>query len=911
MDRLPFRVSSDPNARDALRAFGPGNATLGITLPLVEPGTNRWILDDEHVAAWLGGQHDASWVAPGQDSTVQTINKLWLYGPPGSGRTLLAATLVDHLVRQLHVEPRHAVCYYFASDAPVDREAVVCLKALIAQLAQQGEAAYGDFTKAVKYGGRPSVHGFSDAIMRPFDAGHPADLGELLETLSRHFTQVSVVIRGVDYMEADLARQLTAMVDAPRSTIRTIFTSGDARGQQIACMETVSCPVEVAPSREEVHLYVRNEMKRRIENGDHFLTPEAPRSEIEEYILNNNHDSWLWAVTTLDDQCDLLRRNIWVPLTSRISGNTETQTSESSRATFDPYLERILRDEDPLPKFILTRTAHWLAMTENEPTFFLTAEEHVKALNALYRIENEEIRSSGSMIEAKDVLNACRPIVRLVDEAGVSSFRFKHKTVYDYMLRLISSSEMPLKALGYDGYTMGREFKDFLRICGAVPDIDAACAESLFKMLLSIHQKLFGHDDSYTLFIQDQYASFCWDQGRLAEAERLYLDIVQGFERAPPENMDAQNDVFNNLGIIYKRQERYDEAEHYYQAALRGREAQHGPAHESTLHTVSNIAQMYAAQGKTSTAQARWTKALPLCEKTFGRHHPKTLSIVYNLGLTHKNLGQYDEAETMLTRALSEHEQVFGAEHRDTLDVTSSLAHLYLQRDNDLAAEALYRRALASYESVQGPMGDNVLRTCHSLAKVYHALDRMQEAEVMGKRALHGFETTLGPDNIDATDVAYTLFLGYIEEERLQEAVILGQRVLAGFEKEHGGREGITASVADNMALAHAKMGDFEQAELLWKRACEGHIEARGEQHELSLAVVNNLGLLYMRQGRLEDAEGWLRRALQGYERLQGPEGDTTMRIARDLSGVYRDLGNFEESDRMASRGYQQWQRPI
>lgn len=292
MDRLPFRVSSDPDARARLEAFGPGNATLCISLPLVEPGTNQWIFDDEHVAAWLScGRPDASWVAPGQDATVQTITKLWLYGPSGSGRTLLAATLAHHLMEGLPSEPRHAVCYYFAGDGPMENEAVVCLRTLVAQLAQQSEAAYAEFHRSVQFGALPAGCHPTDGEMRLFNAEYPIDLGHLLEAMSRHFTKVSLVVRGIDYMEAALAPQLTAMVDAPGSTIKTVFTSGDSGGQQDACIQTVSCPVEVTAAPDEVRVHVRSEMQRRIDGGDSFLEPRSPRKEIEEYILSNNHGS--------------------------------------------------------------------------------------------------------------------------------------------------------------------------------------------------------------------------------------------------------------------------------------------------------------------------------------------------------------------------------------------------------------------------------------------------------------------------------------------------------------------------------------------------------------------------------------------------------------------------------------------
>lgn len=291
MEMLPFRVSSDPSARGILEAFAPGNATLGTSLQLVEPGTNRWIFADEQVCAWLSGQPDASWVAPGQDATVQTITKLWLYGPSGSGRTLLAATLSQHLMQRLPSESGHAVCFYFAGDGGVENEAVACLRTLVAQLAQQSEAAYDDFHKSVKFGAFPSGCTPADGGMRLFDAEHRANLGHLLEAMSRHFCRVSIVVRGIDYMEAALALQLTAMADAPSSTIRTVFTSGDGSGQQDACMQTVSCPVEVMAAPEEVRLYVRREMNRRMNRGDASKENNQPAKEIEEYIVGNNHGS--------------------------------------------------------------------------------------------------------------------------------------------------------------------------------------------------------------------------------------------------------------------------------------------------------------------------------------------------------------------------------------------------------------------------------------------------------------------------------------------------------------------------------------------------------------------------------------------------------------------------------------------
>lgn len=292
---LPFRVESSTSARKTLAAFGPGNAIFGISLSQIEPGTNQWIYDEERVAAWLSGRPDANWVAPGQDWTMKTINKLWLYGPSGTGRTLLAASLVQELLRRQQIEAQHATCYYFCTQSSQEadyQQPVMCLKTLVAQLAQQSEAAFAEFNKSVIKRLVPAAcEGNAYSSNHQFDENHPVQLVGLLETMSRHFDRVSLVIKSIDYLPLAVALQLASIADSPGSRIRILFTSGDGECQQDACMQTVSCPVDVEASPIDLQLYVRNELQRRVARGAAYLEPESSQTAIEQYILANNHGS--------------------------------------------------------------------------------------------------------------------------------------------------------------------------------------------------------------------------------------------------------------------------------------------------------------------------------------------------------------------------------------------------------------------------------------------------------------------------------------------------------------------------------------------------------------------------------------------------------------------------------------------
>jgi len=56
--------------------------------------------------------------------------------------------------------------------------------------------------------------------------------------------------------------------------------------------------------------------------------------------------------------------------------------------------------------------------------------------------------------------------------------------------------------------------------------------------------------------------------------------------------------TLNNLGLLYTDQGKMMEAEEMYVQALRGREKAWGVEHTSTLDTVNNLGDLYKDQGK-------------------------------------------------------------------------------------------------------------------------------------------------------------------------------------------------------------------------------------------------------------------------------------------------------------------------
>ncbi|KIN06814.1 hypothetical protein OIDMADRAFT_173997 [Oidiodendron maius Zn] len=201
------------------------------------------------------------------------------------------------------------------------------------------------------------------------------------------------------------------------------------------------------------------------------------------------------------------------------------------------------------------------------------------------------------------------------------------------------------------------------------------------------------------------------DQGKLAEAEKMYLQALQGKEEALGPDHLLILDTVNNLGNLYTGQGKLAEAEKMYLQALQGYKEAFGPDNISTLITVNNLGNLYTDQGKLAKAEKIYLQALQGKEEALGPDHSSTLDIVNNLGNLYKSQGKLAEAEKMYLRALQGIEEALGPDHISTLLTVSNLGLLYANQGKLAEAEKMYLRALQGYEEALGPDHTSTLCT--------------------------------------------------------------------------------------------------------------------------------------------------------------------------------------------------------
>jgi tetratricopeptide (TPR) repeat protein len=118
---------------------------------------------------------------------------------------------------------------------------------------------------------------------------------------------------------------------------------------------------------------------------------------------------------------------------------------------------------------------------------------------------------------------------------------------------------------------------------------------------------------------------------------------LAGSEKALGPDHTSTLITVNNLGNLYRDQGKLAEAEQMYVRALAGYEKALGPDHTSTLGTVNNLGLLYGDQGKLAEAEQMYQRALLGLQNSLGSEHPSTM-IVMNNNMKKLDLGNGKEA---------------------------------------------------------------------------------------------------------------------------------------------------------------------------------------------------------------------------------------------------------------------------
>ncbi|RDW79079.1 uncharacterized protein DSM5745_05931 [Aspergillus mulundensis] len=295
--------------------------TLQTSINLWHQNTGLWLTEGDEFKDWLGSRN----------------GKPWLSGIPGAGKTVLAGLMIQEcLAATQYVGSNKGCCFFFCDYKELESlEEVNILSCLASQLARQSHDAFGimaAYYKDLNPG---------NSLPRSPEA---AVLIEKLVEMTQCFDQVLLVVDG---LQSKVTEYLASPICKAPSTSVALLSRVEEHIRVL--LDGTFHHIEIAAQSADVDMYVRAELKQRIQEQKLRIRRPSLEGEIIEALIQGGQGMFLWVSCQMDYLCDFCKEALG-------------KLPPTLNATY----ERILRNVVPASSHIMQMTLRMVAAAGRE-----------------------------------------------------------------------------------------------------------------------------------------------------------------------------------------------------------------------------------------------------------------------------------------------------------------------------------------------------------------------------------------------------------------------------------------------------------------------------------------------------------------------------------------------------------------
>ena len=330
--------------------------------------------------------------------------------------------------------------------------------------------------------------------------------------------------------------------------------------------------------------------------------------------------------------------------------------------------------------------------------------------------------------------------------------------------------------------------KKFLRLREELEQLtdDHPKRVSTLKEMVKVGENVYGPDHSSVILILQLLAIKLTETARYAEAEPLFLRVLETQEKTLGAEHPDIAEALELLAILMIKNSRYAEAVSLLQRTLEIKEKTFAAEYPKIEMTLNLLAVAMVPIDRCSEAIPLFQRALEIREKALGFDHLDVAALLIHSTHCYKAAGRTADTEPLWQRALKIRGKALGYDHPDALDCMKGLASVMIETAHYTKAEKLCQRVLEVQEKTLGLNHPDVLDCQDRLASVMLATARYDEAEALCLRVLEIREKTFGLNHLDIADNLSTMGSVMIETGRYMEAEPLFARALSILGKDLG-----------------------------------------------------------------------------------------------------------------------------
>ncbi len=254
-----------------------------------------------------------------------------------------------------------------------------------------------------------------------------------------------------------------------------------------------------------------------------------------------------------------------------------------------------------------------------------------------------------------------------------------------------------------------------------------------WRRAVEIRQALFGPGDARTAKARKGLAISLARQGRLADAEPMFQELLQHQQVLANEGELAS--VLLNYGNVKRITGDYAGSQELLERAvgLAGRAEE--PDSRQLAGALTNLGLTYKQQGRERAAVKALERALAIRMKNEGPRSGAVANVMKQLSHLYRDLGELHVAERYAQESLVLAEALYPPNHPFISVTLESLGQLAQKSGDRVKARELYERSIASYEGSQLPEPD-VAHPQRHLAGLLREDGETEEAVRFYERAL-------------------------------------------------------------------------------------------------------------------------------------------------------------------------------
>jgi len=754
-------------------------------------GTCQWIFTTQSYMGWKSQQI--------QDPV------LWLCGKPGSGKTVLSASVVQELQRN---SPGTCTVYFFLGERGKQSDILEIASSLICQiLAHQSRIPselLSAFESAARYG-----------RSRLSSANHPV---KTLLYLLRAQSVTYLVIDGIDespYPE-DTVREILSLIQLPN--VRIFISSRDTPEIRKHVSGHITMKLSPALIGNDIDLYLRSELERTttsFEQSDLHsivfprLSSAASGSFLWAFLMLQNlrkafsihdflsmseklpkdleaiYESYLQFLCQESSSMRCLGRDIlcWVCFTRRplkwkdlehaLSFDADCKKASEIRR---PFKSAVIRLCNPLVEYDHVidefRPIHWsvceFLTQKNDPDFYsykhippgsITGNANAIILKTCIQILNQDSQPNASGAD-----NGAAPLsqyatihwsyhlfrasisqeLRKAVESFISVPSHRKFWVAQYILQQITASPLQsvLRQLGEVHAWLVRT-QNPLRAY----TFDALQDTLDIVYFLAFHSTpRLSHFD--TMLVLRDLARAYMQAGRLSDAVSWLEAALEDVTEMGREADDKRIWILNSLGIMYDQQTKFDTAVITQMRALSLQQSRLDADHLDIVWTKNELGRVYRHLWRLSDAEKMHLEALSALKKQVSESDPHVVWTKNTLARTYRFLGRLDDSLKLHEEVLAVQISTIGSSHCHTLWTLSDIARCLRDQGKFELAYAKFLKVLQDRSNTLGEFHPDTLWSLNDVGLILALLGKEQEAKRYHKKAWDRQIERLGKNHV-------------------------------------------------------------------------------------------------------------------------------------------------------------------